>query len=297
MLNISRRSNTYTSDSILITGSARSGTTLVGSLVHSMENVEYSFEPATLISLISVINKFPKKYWKYLYDTYMYEEILLNSSAGRYINCNRVDDSSIYKVKSLEEIEERVNNVLSRESIQSRIEKSIIAVKIPNIVYKIPALKAYYPDIKVVIVLRDAVDTLNSLLNKKWFAPEIPRSEVLWPYHDDLDHNIPFWVKKKDFIEWIGMNEIDRAAYYYIRQSENIDAIPDRLEIKYSELMKDPLRQTEELSNSLGLNFGKKTNEIIGQVARKEHNRDYKILKKIREDYREKVIYYSSLCE
>lgn len=297
MLNISQRSNIYTSNSILITGSARSGTTLVGSLVHSMENVEYSFEPATLISLISIISKVPKKYWKYLYDTYMYEEILLNSNAGRYINCNRVDESSIYKVKSIEEIEERLNNVLSRESIQSRIGKSILAVKIPNIVYKIPTIKTYYPDIKVVIVLRDAVDTLNSLLKKKWLDPEIPNSEVIWPYHVSLGHNIPFWVRKKDFIEWISMNEIDRAAYYYIRQSENIDAIPDRLEIKYSELMKDPLLQTKELSNSLGLNFGKKTNEIIGQVARKEHKRDYKILKKIREDYREKVIYYSSLCE
>src|SRR5512141_1115475 len=99
MLEISSKASPFCSNAIFITGSARSGTSLVGSIIHSMDKVEYAYEPPMLVSLFAMINGLPEAQWKFLYETYLYEEILLNSIAGRAINCNVSDYSSIYKVK------------------------------------------------------------------------------------------------------------------------------------------------------------------------------------------------------
>ena len=96
------------SKAILITGTARNGTTITGQLIHSMNNVEYAFEPPTLLSLINIIDKVEKNIWKFLYETYLYEDFLINAIAGRNINFNKNDDSSIYHAKTEEEIQARI---------------------------------------------------------------------------------------------------------------------------------------------------------------------------------------------
>ena len=37
---------------VIIGGSARSGTTIIGKLIHSLKNIEYQFEPPMLVSLL-----------------------------------------------------------------------------------------------------------------------------------------------------------------------------------------------------------------------------------------------------
>jgi hypothetical protein len=95
-------------NSILITGSARSGTSIMGKIIHSLKNVEYVFEPPTLVSLFSVIHEMDEKHWSLLFQTYLYEEFLINAIAGRNLNFNTNDDSCIYNTKPRNEIEERL---------------------------------------------------------------------------------------------------------------------------------------------------------------------------------------------
>jgi hypothetical protein len=54
---------------VCLTSIARSGTTLVGSLIHSMRGVEYSFEPPTLFMLFPLLDQIPAEAWKLLYET------------------------------------------------------------------------------------------------------------------------------------------------------------------------------------------------------------------------------------
>jgi hypothetical protein len=297
VFNISPKAKHFCSNAILITGSARSGTTLVGSLIHSMEKVEYVYEPPLLVSLLTLIENLNESHWRLLYETYLYEEFFLNSIAGRAINCNRVDDSSIFKTKTTQEIELRLCAHVTKGISQQRSIGSVIAFKITDIVYTVPKLKEYYPSLRVLVVLRDAVDTINSLLQKKWFSRETPNSDLIWPFSMHEGVNVPYWVKVGDEVSWITMSELDRAAYYYIRVNENVADIFNRIEIKYSDLIHSPKKEVGRIAEILNLDFGDKTKEIIKRITRTVILRNQSILLGIRSDLRQKVIYYSSLCE
>ena len=122
-LTLSKKAKDKCDNVIIISGCARSGTTILGKIISSFKNIEYSFEPPTIASLLALISTLPKKEWKFLYETYLYEELLLNSLAGRGINCNRADDSSIYKVKSEKIINDRLKNSLRKKDAEKIADK------------------------------------------------------------------------------------------------------------------------------------------------------------------------------
>ena len=154
-LHISKMASNVVSNAIIITGSARSGTTIMGKIVHSFQGVEYVNEPPMLFSLISKIDDVGPNIWKLLYETYLYEEFLINALAGRSINCNRGDDSSIYHVKGNEEIEARLQNSYGKLEVEDIIKlKNIqLAYKIPNIVPYVSKINDIYPSRTVVVML------------------------------------------------------------------------------------------------------------------------------------------------
>ena len=57
--------------SILITGSARSGTSIFGKMLGSLERVEYFFEPPTLFALFATLNDLPGREARFLFDTFL----------------------------------------------------------------------------------------------------------------------------------------------------------------------------------------------------------------------------------
>ena len=70
--------------------------------------------PPMLFTLFSLMEKLNREEWCLLYETYLYEEFMLGALAGRAINCNKSDDSSIYRVKNPQEIEDRLQNSLGK---------------------------------------------------------------------------------------------------------------------------------------------------------------------------------------
>ncbi len=90
---------------IVVAGCYRSGTTILGKLISSFENIEYYYEPPTLMSLLPVIDNIPQNYWKLLYESYIYEDFYINSQAGRRYNFRKDDDSCIYDIRTSSYIE------------------------------------------------------------------------------------------------------------------------------------------------------------------------------------------------
>ena len=90
---ISDQAKKISSSLIIISGISRSGTTFMGKILGSMKNIEYIYEPPTLLMLFNIINKIDKETWINLFETYIYEEFLINSLSGRYLNFNKNDDS------------------------------------------------------------------------------------------------------------------------------------------------------------------------------------------------------------
>ena len=282
-------------DCIVISGSARSGTTIVGKIIHSFDNVEYTFEPPLLYSLFPLILELDEDYWKLLYETYLYEEFLVSALSGRGINCNREDDSSIYRVKSEKLINERLSKSLRKIEGEKLAQKSRIAYKMPDVVPFIYRLKEYYPGTTVLIVLRKAPYVFNSLLEKGWFSDRTLREEnVVWPNRFLDGMRIPFWVAPEDDEYWCEMDELHRIAYYYISVNKPVEKISDCITVKYDDLIEGPLGTAKLLARKLGLHFGDKTLEILDTVKRTQKSRDMTILEKLKPQVRKQVEYYSS---
>ena len=293
MLKLSKQASQICSNAVMVTGSARSGTTIMGKLIHSFRQVEYAYEPPMLFTLFSLIEKLNREEWCLLYETYLYEEFMLGALAGRAINCNKSDDSSIYRVKNPQEIEDRLQNSLGKSDAEEQARLHRLAFKLPDVVPFISMLVERYPAMKVVVMLREAIDTLNSLMKKKWFSHENNNNALIWPFREYQGVHVPFWVKEEDDSIWAELNELDRAAYYYVRVNENVDEIKGRIEVKYSKLLENPYEVAENLAALLGVSFGKMTEEIIAEIKPTSAIKDEKILESITPEYKEKVKYYS----
>ncbi|WP_103665865.1 sulfotransferase [Gracilimonas amylolytica] len=288
--NVSEKIN----DSIFITGSARSGTTIMGKLIHSMKYVEYTFEPPTVLTLLSVIEEFRNNsnLWKIIFETYLYEDFFVNSIAGRNLNFKTNEDSFIYLVKNRNQIEERLNNN-SRKHLLN-LDKYKIAFKIPDIAPYLKNFKNIYPNVWVIFMVRNASDTINSLLRKGWFNSEsLKNNNRIWPLIKFNGSYIPHWVSNDMREEWCKMNEVDRCAYYYI-QNQTIIEESKIIYINYDFFVDNTSTCMHEIINYLKIDFGSKTKKIIDKVSKRETKRDQEILKKIRPTLRKKIKYIES---
>lgn len=260
----------------LISGSARSGTTIMGRLMASCHNTEYRFEPPLLTSLYALLDSLPQAQWKLLHDTYLYEEILMGGLSGRSLNTNKVDDSSSYKYLSEEVIATRLSRSLRRKDIESNLSSNppLIAYKMPDLVPYLNTLKAYYPSCKIITMRRKLLPTLNSLLQKKWFSIGLAgdMSNQIFPSYDhkceSLDAiNLPYWLPKTDFEWWAQADEINRSVYYYFCNT------PDDCEfftVDYEEFLVRPQAVFDQLSEYLNLSRGPKTEQIIASIRPQE---------------------------
>ncbi|MEI9897787.1 MAG: sulfotransferase [Chthoniobacter sp.] len=154
-----------------MTGSARSGTTLAGTLIHSMRGVEYSFEPATLTTLFLHLDRIPVEAWKLIYESYVFEELMLNGLAGRFMNLNPHDDSSILRAKPYSEVFGRFEKSGRFASLFDEGLQRTIAYKLPNVVSRIPLLRQIYPATRAIVMLRHPDPVVNSMDRKGWYVP------------------------------------------------------------------------------------------------------------------------------
>ena len=283
-------------EAILISGGARSGTTIMGKIVHSFQNVEYVFEPPMLFSLFSLLGYLTESQWKLLYETYLYEEFLMNALAGRGINLNRSDDSSIYHAKSESAIERRLAQSLRKVDAERLAETTVIAYKMPDVVPFLPQLKRYYPGTRMILMTRKAPEVFNSLLEKGWYRDEVLRQEnVIWPNRFLNGMRIPFWVDSADDEAWCGMDELNRVAYYYLRVNETLSGIPDKIQIRYDDLVSQSEAAARSLAGQLGLMFGEKTAEVLKTVERKRKENNCPALSRLKPAIREQAEHYSRL--
>lgn len=282
---------------ILISGSARSGTTIAGKLIHSFASVEYAFEPPALIALFPLIGSLPREQWNYLYEAYLYEEFLINAVSGRAINTNQADDSSIFATKSELEIAQRIKRSWPKGDATRLAADRRAAYKIPNIVAFLPELLRRYPAMKIIIMMRDAVGTISSLMAKKVFTDGHANAALPWPFRRDANTVIPYWVKQGDYGLWKDLNEIDRCAYYYICMSDDVVEADGQILLKYSEMLSAPVTVAERLADFLGVDFGDCTNSVIETIKPTGKQVDRSIIETISEQFRSRVIEISERAE
>ena len=94
---------------VVITGVARSGTTILAKIIGSFCDVNYLFEPAIMLLVPPLIQKkfLSEKQGADLLKGVLFEDFYLQMIQGRYVNFNKNDDSYIGNYLDLKNVEQR----------------------------------------------------------------------------------------------------------------------------------------------------------------------------------------------
>jgi hypothetical protein len=250
---------------ICLTGTARSGTTLLGSIVHSMEKVEYSFEPPMLTSLFLRSNLIDENLLTKLYTEYLYEEILVPAISGRRLNFNSNDWSYIFNAKPIENIKARFNNGNRIRDIYEKSSESKVAYKIPNISHAIEKVVKNYPKTNVLITIRHPCEVARSVMERKWYHGNNLSYKTSGPVIGSEYGNIPACLVDIGPEEWLKLDEEERCHAIYVGCYSNIPSMRVTV-IDYKKLTKDPYQTISVFSEKIGLKWGEKTESLVTSV-------------------------------
>jgi len=278
-LRLGKRQCTDISNSILITGAPRSGTTIFGKILATFENIEYHFEPVTFYTLSSLYaaGKIDKKTAVDLVRVFLYEDLFLESIHGRHINLRPNDDSLILNSKDWKSINHRWQTISNRADAMKLIDRgeARLAVKMPNVMDGLPMIREAMPDCKVALIVRDGRQVVRSVVKKRWVSKESLENE-LYPYHDiDSLVNTPYWVEEKYLGKWEVWSEITRSVYMWRRHAEFVlplmeDAKQDRnLKVfRYDDLVNDANATVASFGDFIGEKMTKYTTSRIAEIKK-----------------------------
>jgi len=248
MIKLKESASEVVAKSVLITGAARTGTTMIYKVIHSCEGIEASFEPPALYPLFHLLDHISRDDWKLLYESYLFYDFLTEAVAGRHLNLRKSDDSSIHKVKSKEEIINRFEEDGDDKEIFQKALKARIAYKMVSIIPQVKSLLFHYPKMKVVMMIRNPADTIASLLGKGWFGG-------------------------KDTAPWSMPRLVHGPEMHYNQQYGallDLLCLPCRKQIilvDYDQCVANSKETTDRLFDFLGLVYGSKTRELIREIT------------------------------
>jgi hypothetical protein len=244
---------------VLITGAPRSGTTLLGKLVGSLERLEYHFEPPSLYMLgaAAAAGELPMPLAQQLLTVYLCEDLLLESAHGRGVNLRPTDDSQVLHRLQWGELHERWHQVGNRaEAIAFCQHHELrLALKMPNLFDALELMRHTMDGLKIVVSVRNGVDVIRSIVHKGWVGDDSLKRD-LWPYAPHTGHvAVPYWVPEVYRQRWVTMNMTSRATLMWtvhaalgLAQRGKADVY----EVRYEELVASPWQVLEQLFAWLG---------------------------------------------
>ena len=271
MLHVRPEISEVVGKSILITGVARSGTTIMGTLVHTLESVEFIFEPLLLYGLFPLLGEMDPKTWKFLYETYLVEDVLADSLAGRRLNFNRYDISSIREVKSIQDVDARLDSRYRRLDLFREVCNHRVAYKMPDVLPYLSRLLELYPNMSVVVMFREPEAVAESLLDRQWFSGHNRISDTIQGPWISLSPDVPFWTPEKERDSWGQASPLEKSYLYYCWQNEALLAL-DRKRlcvVDYDRFVDDPVQQFNEVMRYVGGKPGSKTESVLQSVILK----------------------------
>ncbi len=258
-----------TADAIFISGGTRTGTTLMGRLIYSLDHVECFHEPAFLYAFFYMIDELEEQQWKFLLESFVFEELLLSALAGRRLNFNEHDESCVYHSRPRGEIAERLSRTHRHHDLVPRSLNYRLAFKMPETVPKLDLLRRYYPKMTFLVMLRRPESVLASLIERGWYSDrqiEQPGGEWIFRNLPGQAVRIPPWVPDSLVEEFKGAPEADRCAMCYIEQYRHLATRKDCLIVDFDRLLLRPREYFGRIAESLGERFGAETPRLIDSV-------------------------------
>lgn len=280
-------------DTIVVTGIFRSGTTITGKLVATLKGVEYAYDPPLLfyLSALARLGEIESRELLSLTKVYLYYDYFLNYIHGRYNFRSQDNGSCVLNFKPYREVVDRwfsVNGALDAISMKS---KGLVrfAFKFCSLYGVLETILEEYPTVSIVDLKRDLRRVVVSMAAKQWFSQDrlSNDSSVMWPfYRMDGRMKVPYFVDEQDIDFWLSSNDISRTAYmcckfaeekleFRKKMNQRMDSGRFYWELPYEELIGNPSRTAEKLSEFAGMKLGEMTEIIVKSIRPTEPAYNY----------------------
>lgn len=249
-----------TRNTLVITGAPRSGTSLLGKLISTLEGIDYHFEPPMVwvISALLSMNKLSPDVASVLLQLHLHEDLFVEAVHGRKVNLRPGDDSLVLNSMPWSELLSRWQNIRNRNDAIRYISdnKMRLAIKTPSVLDAIPFFVSVLPESKFVVIMRNGRDVVRSIVKKGWLSDEGLKDNY-WPYKVTGQEQVPHLVEDAMVDKWVKMNEATKACYLWRRDAEFAIQVRDsglgaRIHfLSYEELRKEPVEVMEKIAGFL----------------------------------------------
>lgn len=235
---------------IIITGCGRSGTTILGKIIGSMEPAYYLFEPSVM---------------KYVTDPWelratIFEDYWLLQVQGRNLNINKKDDSYYGNYRT-----EWVRP-LGRYDDIDECRKSNLVIKLTEYQDRLGFLNKTFPGVKAIHIYRNGNDVVDSMVKRGWYTDDYMMNGFL----DITAVGMPCFLTGVGSMGWSDYNQITRCAAVW-RSTTEAGLKGDMLNIKYEHLYNYDF---ESIAQWSGMRITPKTNQHIESIRKPAAHKD-----------------------
>ena len=244
---------------VVITGISRSGTSILGKIIGSLENVVYLFEPAImrLLPPLAVNSSIDIDLVSKVLEGILFEDYYLQSIQGRNLNIKKSENSFTGNYQQMKAIREKWSKYERRNDALNDVYvgKFIFALKISELHPLLPILEKIFKGIKVIHIIRNGNAVISSSLKRGWYS-----DEYLNCYMTELMRQgkpkVPLFVPIEDVEKFCRWNRETRVAYIWrILGKMAMDfglGNNNYLELRYEDLIKDPKKVATSCEKLLG---------------------------------------------
>jgi len=206
---------------ILLTGCARSGTSIVGRYLASLDNFIYSYEPPSLMALLAEgENVTDDSFWN-IWSTQVVMDSGVGSFTGRTLNLNRLEESSAHRFLTSEAIERRLGQTLRSSEALKLLRDRTVVVKIPDLAVELAKIARVLPRMVTIATVRHPASVALSLKERGWYpSPTLLDSGLALPVQEGPLGVVPYWLGEQDHEKWYLGSEYDRCLLNYIHTSD-----------------------------------------------------------------------------
>ena len=260
---------------VIITGVGRSGTSILGKLLGSMQPSHYLYEPAIL--------KFPPDNNDDAMESYraiLFEDYFLPLIQGRNINFNALEDSYIgnYFVNPMKEIASRWVKFPRRPDAIKLLqeEKGLFIIKMTEFtLWDLPA--DTFPGARTINIIRNGNDVINSSTDRNWFSTDYQPIDWL------TESGAPWYA---DYYEWpTKWNPYTRAACVWRCSVER-----GKTGIRYEDFLERPEYYVEEWKAKFKLAKTELTDKHVKDIKAHKPKEYPSVLEHIQEPERERYV-------
>ena len=250
---------------IVITGFGRSGTTILGKVLGSMDNAVFAFEPPAMKTLSEFgISNIPAKL---LFETHFLPEI-----QGRG-NQNYLDDSCTHNYLDVDLVYRNSMNLRSRRDAEQYLADNDYKFILKNtcLQYNMGLIEQFFPGVKFVHIIRNGFDAIYSALSRGWYTDEYCNSDAV----EDMIHHpkcdiVPYIDFESKFL-WPDWNPATRAACAWrcaVTSGLRFkNANPDKcVQFKYEDFIKNTWRYVSMFQHKFNLSCSDLTLEHINSI-------------------------------